>query len=208
MVKKLTMLFCMFITIASSAYIQEQEDIKIVDVKTEVNTLGKNFDNNLLTENNELLINKTIDDIVQNSENLCDKNKDNNCELLMPQLNNNFDNDEIFKIIEESIDHEKIFEEGIASFYGKNWNGRKTASGSIFNTYELTAAHKTLPFGTKVRVTNTTNGKSVDVTITDRGPFIQGRVIDLSEKAFETIASLKKGITKVTLEILEESNSK
>lgn len=206
MVKKLTMLFCMFITIASSAYIQETEDTKVNNVKN-IDTLGKNFNDNLLTTDNTLL-NNSIDDIIQKYENLCDKNEDTNCELLMPQVNNNFDNDIILEIIEQSIEHETIFEEGIASFYGKNWNGRKTASGTIFNTSELTAAHKTLPFGTKVRVTNTTNGKSVDVTITDRGPFIQGRVIDLSEKAFQTIASLSKGITNVTLQILEESNTK
>ena len=85
---------------------------------------------------------------------------------------------------------------GAASFYGEEWNGRRTANGEIFNTYELTAAHKTLPFGTKVKVVNKTNGKSVIVRINDRGPFVKGRTIDLSKKAFQSIANIKKGILK------------
>lgn len=85
---------------------------------------------------------------------------------------------------------------GGASFYGEEWNGRRTANGEIFNTYELTAAHKSLPFGTKVKVVNKTNGKSVVVRINDRGPFVKGRTIDLSKKAFRSIASIKKGVLK------------
>lgn len=85
---------------------------------------------------------------------------------------------------------------GGASFYGEKWNGRRTANGEIFNTYELTAAHKSLPFGTKVKVVNKTNGKSVVVRINDRGPFVKGRTIDLSKKAFQSIASIKKGVLK------------
>ena len=85
---------------------------------------------------------------------------------------------------------------GGASFYGEEWNGRRTANGEIFNTYELTAAHKSLPFGTKVKVVNKTNGKSVVVRINDRGPFVKGRTIDLSKKAFQSIASIKKGVLK------------
>ena len=85
---------------------------------------------------------------------------------------------------------------GGASFYGEKWNGRKTANGEIFNTYELTAAHKKLPFGTKVKVVNKTNGKSVVVRINDRGPFVKGRTLDLSKKAFQSIASINKGVLK------------
>ena len=85
---------------------------------------------------------------------------------------------------------------GGASFYGEEWNGRRTANGEIFNTYELTAAHKSLPFGTKVKVVNKTTGKSVVVRINDRGPFVKGRTIDLSKKAFQSIASIKKGVLK------------
>ena len=85
---------------------------------------------------------------------------------------------------------------GGASFYGEKWNGRRTANGEIFNTYELTAAHKSLPFGTRVKVVNKTTGKSVVVRINDRGPFVKGRTIDLSKKAFQSIASIKKGVLK------------
>ena len=97
----------------------------------------------------------------------------------------------------------EYFQNGVASFYGEQWNGRRTANGEIFNTYELTAAHKTLPFGTKVRVTNESNGKSVIVRINDRGPFVKGRIIDLSTAAFASIGSTDSGIAKVKLEILK-----
>lgn len=97
----------------------------------------------------------------------------------------------------------EYFQNGVASFYGEQWNGRRTANGEIFNTYELTAAHKTLPFGTKVKVTNESNGKSVIVRINDRGPFVKGRIIDLSTAAFSTIGDVESGITKVKLEILK-----
>ena len=97
----------------------------------------------------------------------------------------------------------EYFQNGVASFYGEKWNGRRTANGEIFNTYELTAAHKTLPFGTKVRVTNEANGKSVVVRINDRGPFVKGRIIDLSTAAFASIGSTDSGIAKVKLEILK-----
>lgn len=92
-----------------------------------------------------------------------------------------------------------ITENGKASFYGNEFNGRKTASGSVYNKNKLTAAHKTLPFGTVVRVKNTANGKTVKVTITDRGPFIKGRIIDLSEKAAEDIDMVNQGVAQVQL---------
>lgn len=91
-----------------------------------------------------------------------------------------------------------------ASYYHDKFNGRKTASGKRFNNNELTAAHKKLPFGTKLRITNEINNKSVIVVITDRGPFIKGREIDLSKKAFMDIATNKKsGLVYVTIEILK-----
>jgi rare lipoprotein A len=70
-----------------------------------------------------------------------------------------------------------------------------------------TAAHKTLPFGTIVRVTNTANGKTVDVKINDRGPFVKGRIIDLSRKSFEQIGDISKGIAPVKIEIIDDSNT-
>lgn len=93
---------------------------------------------------------------------------------------------------------------GVASYYHDKFNGRKTASGERFNNNDYTAAHKELPFGTKVRVTNLANGKSVIVTINDRGPFSKGREIDLSKKAFMEISDKKThGELTVKIEILK-----
>ncbi len=96
---------------------------------------------------------------------------------------------------------------GQASWYGRNYHGKLTASGEKYNMRKLTAAHKTLPFGTIVRVTNTTNNKSVDVKINDRGPFVAGRVIDLSPKAFNKIGNTDQGVIPVRIEILDDSNT-
>ena len=95
-----------------------------------------------------------------------------------------------------------VYEEGIASYYGGKFHGRKTASGTIYNQYEMTAAHKTLPFGTVVRVTALWNGLSVDVTITDRGPFTKGRIIDLSTAAAGKLEMHGKGIGPVSIAIV------
>ena len=81
-------------------------------------------------------------------------------------------------------------ETGIASWYGIPYHGRRAANGEIYDMNQLTAAHRTLPFGTMVRVTSETNGKSVTVRITDRGPFIDGRIIDLSREAAKRIDML------------------
>ena len=95
--------------------------------------------------------------------------------------------------------------EAHASYYGDRFNGRRTASGKIFNMNKLTAAHKKLPFGTIVKVTNQKNGKSVIVEITDRGPFVKGREIDLSKKAFFTISNTSgAGYINATLEVLQK----
>lgn len=94
-------------------------------------------------------------------------------------------------------------ERGIASFYANKFNSRKTASGEIFNNNLMTAAHKSLPFGTKVVVTNLHNGKSVQVTINDRGPFIKRRIIDLSRAAFSKIENVDKGHTKVEIKVTD-----
>lgn len=90
-------------------------------------------------------------------------------------------------------------EYGIASWYGPGFHGRRTASGEIYNMYKLTAAHKTLPFGTYVRVINLKNGKSVIVKINDRGPFVSGRIVDLSYAAAREIGMLKTGTASVKL---------
>ncbi len=93
-------------------------------------------------------------------------------------------------------------EEGGASYYADKYHGRTTASGEPFNQYAMTAAHKRLPFGTKVRVTNLDNGKSVVVRINDRGPFVSGRVIDLSKAAFQRIANTRQGVVEVSVDVL------
>jgi len=91
---------------------------------------------------------------------------------------------------------------GTASWYGKKYHGRKTACGEIFDMHKLTAAHKKLPLGTMVKVTNLKNGKCVVVKVNDRGPFVRGRIIDLSYAAAEKIGMLKDGITKVKIEVI------
>jgi len=93
-------------------------------------------------------------------------------------------------------------EEGIASWYGRPYHGRKTASGEIYNMYGISAAHRTLPFGTKVRVHNLDNGSEVEVPINDRGPFVEGRIIDLSYGAAKVIHLDIDGVARVRLEIL------
>lgn len=94
----------------------------------------------------------------------------------------------------------KIVEEGKASYYADKFEGRKTSNGEIFDQSKNTAAHRTLPFGTKVTVTNLTNGRSVKVRINDRGPFVKGRVIDLSKKAAEKIDMVNAGVASVELQ--------
>lgn len=98
----------------------------------------------------------------------------------------------------------KTVEYGKASYYGTKFHGRQTASGEIYNQFALTAAHKTLPLGTVVKVTNAQNNKSVIVKINDRGPYIKGRVIDLSTKAAEILGYRHKGTAYVKIEIINE----
>lgn len=97
-------------------------------------------------------------------------------------------------------------ETGIASWYGPTFYGKKTASGAIFRKDALTAAHRTLPLGTRVRVENLDNGRSVDVIVNDRGPFVNGRIIDLSWKAANAIGMLGKGTAPVRLTVLSGVN--
>ncbi len=92
---------------------------------------------------------------------------------------------------------------GMASFYSDTLHGRRTASGERYDRGALTAAHKKLKLGTKVRVTNVENNRSVVVRINDRGPYVKGRIIDLSKAAAIKLDFIKKGIVKVKLEIIE-----
>ena len=92
---------------------------------------------------------------------------------------------------------------GVASYYGVPYHGRQTASGEVFNMNELTAAHPTLKFGTMVKVTHLANNRSVTVRINDRGPFVKGRVIDLSKAAAEELQMVRAGLAEVKIEVLD-----
>lgn len=91
---------------------------------------------------------------------------------------------------------------GIASYYGKEFHGKKTASGEIFDMYKFSAAHQDYPLGTIVRVTNLSNGKSLVLKINDRGPFLKGRIIDLSYAAANELDFVLEGTTTVKIEVL------
>lgn len=97
---------------------------------------------------------------------------------------------------------------GKASFYADRFEGQPTASGEKYKNNKLTAAHKSLPFGTKVRVTNLVNGNSVEVIINDRGPYVDGRIIDVSRKAAEELGFINQGITEVKIEVVDAGDGK
>jgi len=92
---------------------------------------------------------------------------------------------------------------GMASWYGPGFHGNLTANGERYNMNGISAAHKTLPFGTVVRVTNLNNGRTIDVRINDRGPFVKNRVIDLSKGAAQKIDMIRDGVVPVRLQILK-----
>lgn len=100
----------------------------------------------------------------------------------------------------------KLIEEGLASWYGVPYHGRRAANGEVYDMYKLTAAHRTLPFNTVVRVVNTKNGRKVEVRITDRGPFVEGRIIDLSLAAARDIDMVAAGVARVRLELVSAPN--
>jgi rare lipoprotein A len=97
-------------------------------------------------------------------------------------------------------------ETGIASWYGVPYNGRRSANGEIYDMEKLTAAHRTLPFDTWVEVTNLENKKRVDVRITDRGPFVNGRIIDLSLAAARELDLVRAGIVRVRIKVIRKPN--
>lgn len=101
------------------------------------------------------------------------------------------------------ISQQRHTEEGIASYYHNRFHGKATASGELYDKNKFSGAHRKLPFGTRVKVTNLTNQKSVVVIINDRGPFTKGRVIDISYAAAVRINMISQGVVKVRLEILE-----
>jgi rare lipoprotein A len=93
---------------------------------------------------------------------------------------------------------------GSASWYGPGFSGKKTASGDVFDETKFTAAHKTLPLGTRAKVTRLSNGKSVEVLINDRGPYIEGRIIDLSQAAAGALGIIDRGVVEVEVAILDD----
>lgn len=103
----------------------------------------------------------------------------------------------------EKIDTSKAYQIGVASYYGKKFHGRKTANGETFNMYKLTAAHRVLPLGTRVRVTHLENGRWVELKVNDRGPFIEGRILDLSFAAALELEMVTAGKARVMIEIIE-----
>ena len=111
------------------------------------------------------------------------------------------------KQIEAIKDHPQV-QIGVASYYGSKFHKKRTANGEIFNMYKVSAAHKTYPLGTKVRVTNMENGKSIKLTINDRGPYVKGRIIDLSYKAARKIGFVNQGTTKVRIDVIRLGDNK
>ena len=103
--------------------------------------------------------------------------------------------------------HKKVIR-GQASWYGPGFHGKKTASGKIFDQGKLTAAHKTIPLGTKAKVTNLQNGNTVEVEINDRGPYIGQRVIDVSHAAANVLGFVESGLTLVRIELLSEESGR
>ncbi|NOR12897.1 MAG: septal ring lytic transglycosylase RlpA family protein [Candidatus Aminicenantes bacterium] len=99
-----------------------------------------------------------------------------------------------------------LIQTGLASWYGPNFHGKTTSSREVYNMYDMTAAHRTLPFGTYVMVTNMDNGKSVKVKINDRGPFVEGRIIDLSYAAAQVLDAVGPGVIPVKIEILADES--
>jgi rare lipoprotein A len=98
--------------------------------------------------------------------------------------------------------HASLVQTGIASWYGPRFHGRQTATGEIYDMYKLTAAHRTLPLNTEVRVTNSKNGESIILRINDRGPYVRGRMIDLSLAAARALGMRDRGIAPVKVQVL------
>ena len=107
----------------------------------------------------------------------------------------------IFVMAGMNVNAQRVVD-GQATYYGSRSHGRKTASGETFNKNEMVCAHRTLPFGTRVRVTNKKNGRSVVVRVIDRGPFGKGKVIDLSPAAARQLDMIKAGVVPVHLEVV------
>lgn len=128
-------------------------------------------------------------------------------DAIQTQNDSILDTDSIVMVEEEDL-YEVVDSETKASYYHDKFTGKKTASGVVFDNSKYTAAHKTLPFGTKIRVTNLKNKRTVVLTVTDRGPFTKGRSVDLSKKAFFDLTDNQgRGVLDVKIEKLSESEN-
>jgi len=110
---------------------------------------------------------------------------------------------DITRLQSTNIEAGNAFQRGTASWYGPGFHGRKTASGERFNSYDMTAAHRSLPFGTRLKVTNETNGRSVVVRVNDRGPFAHRRIIDLAKGPAQALGLTSAGTAYVSLHRLD-----
>ena len=108
----------------------------------------------------------------------------------------------------ENIHEWDRFQEGVASWYGDDFHGRQTASGEVYDMFEMTAAHLMLPLGTVIKVTNLLNGRSVRVRVNDRGPYVKGRILDLSYAAAKRLGMLGAGTTRVRIEIIHDPSNR
>lgn len=113
----------------------------------------------------------------------------------------------LFALVAPTANAATVYQSGSASYYGKAHHGKRTASGERFNMHGLTAAHRTLPFGTKLRVTSKDTGKSILVTVNDRGPYHGRRVLDLSQEAARQLGMIKLGVGQVTIERINRGDS-
>lgn len=106
---------------------------------------------------------------------------------------------------EETVSYKvkSLYQHGIASYYAGSFHGRKTASGSIYNMNSLSCAHRSLPFGTTIRVTNLKNGKHVNLKVLDRGPFVKGRILDMSFIAAKKLDCIDNGLCKIGINIIK-----
>ncbi len=206
-------------------YVKQDSDRIKPDLNTRItdglSVLMLKFDTEEYTEEEQIAYNTEYrtDASLEMPNEIIEQTGENGLRVKMFKLE--FENDELVNtiLLSEVVEKEPVteiitvgtkmppsgteIETGVASFYGDGFNGRLTASGVVFDNTVLMAAHRTLPFGTIVKVTNVNNGQSIIVEITDRGPYVDGRVIDLSASAFESIAPLSRGVVHVTLEVAE-----
>ena len=184
----------------SSDYNYNSDDNRNYKIRHEVNK----FSSNDLKQNSEF---KTVDDIDELDESTPDDqiNRDNLLEIGV--YSGHFKIGKpytAFGVAYTPQDYESFEETGVASWYGEDFHGKKTANGEIYNMGDLTAAHPTLPLPSLIKVTNLQNGKSQILRVNDRGPFAKNRVIDVSEKAAELLGFKGKGTTSVRVELLRD----